>query len=121
MRTILIVDDTKELRKLVRMTLEYEDLRVIEASTGTQAIDLASKHNPDIIIMDFAMPGGIDGLEATRQIRKNPRLAECSVIVLTGSLKCRKEDALKAGADDFIEKPFSPLTLIDKIEQILKD
>lgn len=57
MRTILIVDDTKELRKLVRMTLEYEDLRVIEASTGTQALDLASKHNPDIIIMDFAMPG----------------------------------------------------------------
>lgn len=43
------------------------------------------------------------------------------VIVLTGSPKCRKEDALEAGADDFIEKPFSPLTLIDKIEQILKD
>jgi len=121
MRTILIVDDTKEMRKLVRMTLEYEDLRVIEASTGAQAIDLASKQNPDIIIMDFAMPGGINGLEATKRIRNNPRLAECSVIILTGSQNCRKEEALKAGADDFIEKPFSPLTLIDKIEQILKD
>ncbi|NLG18535.1 MAG: response regulator [Fibrobacter sp.] len=120
MKTILVVDDTKELRKLVRMTLEYEDCRIIEASSGKEAVESASRKKPDIIIMDLFMPGEIDGLEATRRIKSNPKLSECNVIILTGSRSCHKEEAIKAGANDFLQKPFSPLTLIDKVEHILK-
>ena len=71
--------------------------------------------------MDLFMPGEIDGLEATRRIKSKPGLSECNIIILTGSRYTHKEEALEAGADDFLQKPFSPLTLIDKVEHILKN
>jgi CheY-like chemotaxis protein len=68
--------------------------------------------------MDMAMPGTIDGMEATRRIKSTPETAGCTVIMLSGSEIELRETALEAGAVDFIQKPFSPLDLIEKIEAL---
>lgn len=119
MKKVLIVDDCREIRQLVMTTLDLGEFWVFEAANGTKAIELAKKHCPDLIIMDVVMPGPIDGIEATRQIKSSLETENCQVIILTGSRVDRRKEALAAGASDFFSKPFSPLDLIAKVEQML--
>jgi len=119
MKTVLIVDDCKEIRQLVLTTLDLGEFTVLEASSGSEAIILAEKYIPDLIIMDIVMPGLIDGIEATRHIKAQSETAGCQVIILTGSQLDRTSESLAAGAVDVLTKPFSPLDLIGKVEQIL--
>ena len=81
---------------------------------------MAKKWVPDLIIMDISMPGTVDGIEATRQIKNSPVTAACQIIILTGSRVDRRKDGLAAGATDVLSKPFSPLDLIAKVESILE-
>jgi two-component system, OmpR family, phosphate regulon response regulator PhoB len=119
MKKILIVDDNKEVRQLVKTTLGTDVYKLFEASNGQKAVESASRQHPDLIIMDVIMPGGIDGIEATRQIKNAPETADCLVIILTGSESDRSKEGFEAGACDFIIKPFSPLDLINKVEELL--
>jgi CheY-like chemotaxis protein len=118
MKKILIVDDSREIRHLVKTTLETADYKVIEAANGAKAIEYAKKHKPDVIIMDLMMPG-MDGIEATRQIKLDPETTNCQVIILTGSEQNKYNKAIEAGANELFIKPFSPLDLISKVDQIL--
>jgi two-component system, OmpR family, phosphate regulon response regulator PhoB len=120
MKKVLIVDDCREIRQLVRTTLDFGEFSVCEASNGEKAVEMARKHHPDLIIMDIVMPGEIDGIEATRQIKNSPETADCQVIILTGSRTDRRKESAAAGACDVFTKPFSPLDLISKVEQILE-
>jgi two-component system, OmpR family, phosphate regulon response regulator PhoB len=120
MKKILIVDDSKEVRQLVITTLDLQNYTVFEALNGVNAVELARKHNPDLIIMDIVMPGVIDGVEAIRQIKGSPDTAHCNIIILSGSGTDRRKECFAAGATDIITKPFSPLDLISKVEQILE-
>jgi CheY-like chemotaxis protein len=118
-KKILIVDDSNEIRELVSATLEVEKYQMFEAPDGTKAVALALQEKPDVVIMDVTLPGRIDGIEATRIIKKNPSTKDCSVLILTGTDdKKLKEKGFKAGASDFFLKPFSPLELLQKIESI---
>ncbi|HUV50990.1 MAG TPA: response regulator [Anaerolineae bacterium] len=120
MKKILIVDDQEELLDLMEATLLMEDHYVLKATNGKQAIDIARAEQPDMIIMDIMMPGKFDGLEATRVLKNDPQTSSCPIILL--SAKARKNDikeGLEAGAVDYFIKPFSPLDLIRKIEEIL--
>jgi two-component system phosphate regulon response regulator PhoB len=120
MKKILIVDDSKEIRDLVKATLGTENYRVLEAHNGEQAVRLAAEHLPDLIIIDIIMPGSIDGIEATRVIKSDPKTKGCHVIILTGQGQNRyKKVGTDAGAIGFFSKPFSPLRLIEKVEKIL--
>lgn len=119
MKKILIVDDCREIRRLIITTLDLNNYTVFETSDGEKAIDLAQKHTPDLIIMDIIMPGMIDGVEALRRIKKNPQTAGCEVIILSGSRIDRRKECFDAGAIDILTKPFSPLDLIAKVEHIL--
>ncbi len=120
MKTILIVDDQVEVRDLVQVTLDLNDYRILQADNGDDAVKLAEKEIPDLIIMDIMMPGGIDGLEATRQIRQNMACNNCAIIMLTAmGQDADKQAGLDAGADDYFSKPFSPLDLIHKVEEVL--
>ncbi len=119
MKKVLIVDDCREIRQLVATTLDIGEFSVYEASNGVKAVEMAGKWVPDLIIMDIAMPGSIDGIEATRQIKSAPATASCQVIILTGSRVDRQKDGIAAGACDVLTKPFSPLDLIGKVESIL--
>ena len=114
---VLIVDDEKDLRKIIRYNLEQEGIASIEASDGNQAIDLLRK-NPSLIILDIMMPGK-DGYEVCKIIRDNGNTVP--IVFLTAM--DREFDELKGlevGGDDYIRKPFSPKILVARINSIFR-
>ena len=105
-KKILVVDDKEDSRVLVRKVLGLRGYEVIEAGTGEDAITMAKTELPDLILMDIRLPGGIDGLEATRRIKALPQLAHIPILAMTASV--RPEDiqrALDEGCSSFIRKP----------------
>ena len=120
MKKVLIVDDRHEVRELVEVTLRVKDDRVLEASNAKEAIDLVRAEKPDLTLMDIMMPGDMDGLEATRILKNDPETKECPIVMLTAKgQKSDIEKGLEAGAEDYFVKPFSPLELIKKVEEVL--
>ena len=120
MKKILIVDDQRQIRRLVAITLGREDYQIFEAKNGEEAIEIVKVEKPDLIIMDIQMPGGMDGLEATKVLRNDPETKSCCIIMLTGKgQEVDREKGFEAGADDYFTKPFSPLELLKKVEEVL--
>jgi len=120
MKKILIVDDQVEVRELVEVTLRVEDYQIFQAKSGEEAIEIAKAEKPELIIMDIMMPGGMDGLEATRILKNDPETKDCTIVILTAKgQQADREAGLKAGASDYFPKPFSPLDLIKKVEEVL--
>ena len=121
MSRILIVDDQNDIRRLIRMSLELDDHEIHEASDGAQGLAKAQALRPDLILMDVMMPGGIDGLQACRQLKADPALAHARVVLLTARSQSNDRQAGQdAGADAYLVKPFSPLELIELTEKLLK-
>lgn len=122
MKTILIVDDRPEVRELVATTLEVEDFRILQADSGRTAVAIARREVPDLILMDVMMPGEMDGIEATRSLKQDPRTAGCAIIMLTAKGQAYDRQAGKeAGANGYFVKPFSPLELLRKVEEVLAE
>jgi len=120
MKKILVVDDQLEVRELVGVTLRSDDYQVIQAESGEKAVEVARAEKPDLIIMDIMMPRGMDGLEATHIIKNDPEIKDCKIIILSSKgQEIDKEKGSEAGADDYFVKPFSPLDLIKKVEEVL--
>ncbi len=120
MKKILIVDDEPGIRELVEMTLGVDEYEILKAENGKQAIEIAKSEKPDLTIMDVVMPGGIDGLEATRILKGNPETRKGTIIILSAKgEESEREQGLDAGADDYFTKPFSLLALIQKVEEVL--
>jgi two-component system, OmpR family, phosphate regulon response regulator PhoB len=121
MKKILIVDDQLEVRELVQVTLEIGDYQILAAENGRQALDLAQTEHPDIVLLDIMMPGSdIDGLEACRRLKRDPATAGITIVML--SAKGQESDIAagrEAGADDYFTKPFSPIALIEKVEEVM--
>jgi len=119
MKKILIVDDSKDIRDLIIMTLDTSEYKVFEAGDAVKAIAVATVEKPDFIIMDVMLPGNINGIEATETIKRNPLTKHCEIIMLTGSNdNGAQRDAIKAGATCYFLKPFSPLDLLQRVEDI---
>lgn len=118
-KLILVVEDQEDNRKILRDLLTSCDFEVIEAVNGIDGVLLAEKHVPDLILMDVQLPG-IDGYEATRQIREKPDLVSIPIIVVTSyALSGDDRKAYDAGCDDYVAKPFSPRELLKKIRIFL--
>ena len=116
MPRILIVEDDTVFRTLVETMVRLEGNEVHLAANGETGLVQAKNKKPDIILSDIQMPG-MSGLELVREIRKVPDLARCYVILLTGTTAQEaKLDALRAGADDFLEKPSSREEILGRIE-----
>jgi CheY-like chemotaxis protein len=115
-RTILVVDDFDDTRLLLRTWLEKKGFRVIEAENGNQAVARAEDEHPDLIIMDMEMPG-MDGLSATREIRKLKELEGVPVLAVSayGAEQYRPE-ALAAGCNEYVSTPFEP----DDLEKLIR-
>ncbi len=121
MKTILIVDDDKDVRDLVEKTLRRDDRKVLKAKNGEEGVEVARSEKPDLIMMDIMMPGRVDGLEATRRIKNDPVAKDCTIIMLTAKDQdLDRQKAFEAGADDYFTKPFSPLELMRKADEILE-
>ncbi len=120
MKKILIADDHSEIRELLKDILLDTDFELIVTESGNKAVLIAKRKQPDIIILDIMMPGRINGIDATKIIKSTQESKNSKVIILSGKGSERnKIEALKAGASAFIEKPFSPIRLLEKIESLL--
>jgi CheY-like chemotaxis protein len=119
MKRVLIVEDQADIRKLIRMTLEFEAYEIHEATDGTAGLTLAQALRPDLMLLDVMMPGALDGLQVCQRIKSDPGLARIRIVLLTARGQARDRQAgAQAGDDDYLVKPFSPLQLIDTIERL---
>jgi len=119
-RKILVVDDMPESTRLVKKVLDARGYKVIKAQTGADAINTAQTEFPDLILMDVRLPGGIDGLEATRRIKALSQLAHIPILAMTANV--RLEDmhwALDAGCVGFIRKPVDINELPKQVAQYI--
>jgi two-component system cell cycle response regulator DivK len=120
--SILVVDDYEDNRQMYAELLAYAGYRVAEARDGAEAIAMAHRILPDLIVMDLSLPV-IDGWEATRRLKADERTRPIPVLALTGhapeGLAGHSEAARDAGCDAFLAKPCSPETLLQVIQEIL--
>lgn len=117
---ILLVDDEPDIIEIIRFNLSQEGYQILSASDGLEALKVAEKHLPHLIIMDVMMPN-MDGIEACEQLRKDPRFVETIIMFLTA----RGEEysyvaAFEAGADDYVTKPIKPKVLTSKVKGLLR-
>jgi two-component system, cell cycle response regulator DivK len=120
-KTILNVEDNEFNRKIVRQLLAKTSYRLREAVDGEAGMAAARESPPDLILMDIQLPK-ISGLEATRQLRGDPRTAAVPIIVITSfALSGDEQRAKDAGATAYLAKPYSPRELLAKIREILPE
>lgn len=117
---ILVVEDEPAIREMLRATLERSGYKVMEAADGLQAERVMGDDRPDMILMDWMLPG-TSGLDLTRRLRRDPGLREIPIIMLTArGEEASKVAGLDAGVDDYVTKPFSPRELMARIKAVMR-
>jgi two-component system, NtrC family, nitrogen regulation response regulator NtrX len=115
---ILVIDDEASIRDSLRVTLEYADYEVIGAATGQDGLALAERESPDLVLLDIKMPG-TDGMEVLNRL--HARDETLPIIMISGhGTTSTAVDAVKMGAEDFLDKPFDTDVLLFRIEKVLK-
>jgi len=120
MKTLLVVEDDEEIRGLLSFSLKQQGYRVLTAEEGYQALELARKEKPDLILLDILLPG-LDGLEVCRALQTYEELQDVPIIMLTA--KAEELDVvlgLELGADDYVTKPFSVRELLSRVKAHLR-
>ncbi len=118
-KTILVVEDQVDNRKILRDLLTSSGFKVIEAVDGLDGLRLAQSHKPDLILMDIQLPG-IDGYEATRRIKGDNKLKDIPIIVVTSyALSGDEKKAFESGCDAYVAKPYSPREMLGKVQEYL--
>jgi two-component system, OmpR family, response regulator MprA len=117
MATMLVVDDDRKLIDMLRRTLAYEGYRVVTAVDGYEALDKARRHKPDLVVLDWMLPG-MDGIEVVRVLRETDATP---ILMLTArdGVEDRVE-GLDSGADDYLVKPFAPTELLARVRALLR-
>lgn len=119
MPKVLIADDQESMRTVIRLTLDSGHFDILEAADGARALELARAERPDVMFLDWTMPGP-SGIEVCRELRGDPRTSGTKIVMVTGRAGVDEQAAgFAAGADDYITKPFSPLELLDKVAEVL--
>lgn len=119
MKRVLVVEDNKDNLRLITYALEHAGYEVFSAMTGEEGVALAIRERPFFIIMDINL-AGIDGLEATRRIRKSKADGSIPIVAITSFAMFGDRDAiLRAGCTAYFEKPIDPLTIVDSIHKAI--
>ena len=119
-RKILVVEDEKDIRELVRYNLQEEGFLVVEASDGEVGLTLARKERPALVILDLMLPG-LAGLEVCRLLRAKEETASLPILMLTArAAEVDRVLGLEMGADDYVTKPFSPRELVARVKAVLR-
>lgn len=120
MATILVIDDDELVSQTLQRALKMYGYHVMVAKSGTEGLQLARRHRPDLFVLDIIMPGA-DGYQVCRQIRGDPLLTDLPVLFLTAKGKDEdKIEGFRAGADDYMSKPFNMEELQLRVEAILR-
>jgi len=118
-KRILVIEDQEDNRQIVRDLMTASGYELIEATTGEEGLEAASRERPDLILMDIQLPG-IDGYEVTRRIKADPKLRQIPIIAVTSyALSGDDKKAFAAGCDGYVTKPYSPRLLLAKIREYL--
>jgi DNA-binding response OmpR family regulator len=119
MKTILLADDEAYLRMLVRTTLRDPAYRMVEAADGPTALTLARQERPDVVVLDWMMPG-LSGIEVATALRQDPTTASIPIIMLTAKGQAADQARGRAvGVHTYLIKPFSPLELLETVQAVL--
>ncbi|MFN6962937.1 MAG: response regulator [Pyrinomonadaceae bacterium] len=115
-KTVLVVEDFDDVRNAMKFLVQLGGHEVIEAADGRQAVERASQHLPDLILMDLAMPV-YDGIEATRELRSDPKTSKIPIVAVTSYGQQYREQALAAGCDEVYDKPqlMSDLSIVNDL------
>jgi two-component system, OmpR family, response regulator MprA len=118
MSIVLIVDDDPKLLKMLQRTLIYENLSVLTANNGEEALSLVDVHEPDLLIVDWMMPK-MDGVTLIRQLRAEENSTMILMLTARDAIENRV-DGLESGADDYLVKPFAPAELVARVHAMLR-
>jgi DNA-binding response OmpR family regulator len=117
---VLVADDDRDVLNLVRFRLERDGLRVLTASDGAAALELARAEQPHVCVLDVMMPK-LGGLEVVKRLREDPATAAIRIILLTArSADGHVDEGFETGADDYVTKPFSPQELRQRVRAQLQ-
>lgn len=118
--SVLVVEDEESIASIIRYNLEKEGYLIITSNDGTEAIELAKHHKPDLILLDWMLPS-LSGIEVCRIIRTLPDISNVPIIMISArDEEMDKIMGLERGADDYLSKPFSPKELIARIKAVLR-
>ncbi len=117
-KSVLVVEDKELNQKVVRIVLEAEGYEMLEAATAEETLQILNAKTPDLILMDIALPGGMDGEELTRKIKTDLRWQHVPIVALTAAaMKGDRERILDAGCDDYISKPIDTRVLVNLVRK----
>jgi two-component system phosphate regulon response regulator PhoB len=121
MTTILVADDEVPIVELVRFTLEDDQVQVVGAYDGVSALELASAMRPELVLLDVHMPH-MSGLEVCRRLRRAPEGSQIRIVMLSAAAQAEdRARGMAAGADEYLTKPFSPLTLLRLVRSLVPE
>nr|WP_234021443.1 response regulator [Streptomyces sp. 142MFCol3.1] len=115
---VLVVDDNKVIRQLIRVNLELEGLEVVTAADGAECLDVIHQVRPDVVTLDVVMPR-LDGLRTAARLRADPRTRNVPLAIVSACTQHEVESGLDVGVDAFLAKPFEPSELVRLVRQLM--
>lgn len=116
---VLVVDDNKVIRQLIRVNLELEGLEVVTASDGAECLEVVHQVRPDLVTLDVVMPR-LDGLRTAARLRADPRTRGLPLAIISACTQYEVESGLEAGVDAFLSKPFDPADLVSLVRRLIE-
>ena len=116
---VLVVDDNKVIRQLIRVNLELEGLEVVTAADGAECLDVVHQVRPDLVTLDVVMPR-LDGLRTAARLRADPRTNHLPLAIISACTQYEVETGLDVGVDAFLSKPVEPAELVRLVKQLIQ-
>ncbi|MFB7506036.1 response regulator [Streptomyces broussonetiae] len=116
---VLVVDDNKVIRQLIRVNLELEGLEVVTAADGAECLDVVHQVRPDVVTLDVVMPR-LDGLRTAARLRADPRTHHLPLAIISACTQHEVDSGLDVGVDAFLAKPFEPAELVRLVKQLIE-
>ncbi len=115
---VLVVDDNKVIRQLIRVNLELEGIEVVTAADGAECLEVVQQVRPDLITLDVVMPR-LNGLRTAARLRSDPRTAGIPLVIVSACSQREVESGLDVGVDAFLAKPFEPQELVRVVQSLI--
>ncbi|MEV8594841.1 response regulator [Streptomyces sp. NPDC052012] len=116
---VLVVDDNKVIRQLIRVNLELEGIEVVTAADGAECLEVVHQVRPDVVTLDVVMPR-LDGLRTAAKLRADPLTCDLPLAIISACSRHEVDSGLDVGVDAFLAKPFEPGELVRLVRQLLR-